>query len=191
MELVGSSWWPLPSAVGLGLGGGGGGGGLMLDVELTTTLVDADDDEGGGTDGPDGTDGGGGADGGPDDDCDGPAGRWVFVPLRDCVCGAIKTVSPRVWLPVACCWCCCCGPRGHHPLSTLMALLTSACNSAALSLPPEWATFKIFNPVLTGHKNPKIWYLNPWFITIIILNYTKHPFTQKNISIIQSINGFF
>lgn len=39
MELVGSSWCPLPSLDALALGGGGGGGGLMLDVELTTTVA--------------------------------------------------------------------------------------------------------------------------------------------------------
>lgn len=107
MELVGSSWWPLPSLEALALGGGGGGGGLILDVELTTTVA------------------GGGC-------CVGPPFLWF---PRIWVCGDIRTVSPR------CPW----GGLGHQPCSTLIALLTSACSSAALSL-AVWATFNIFHP---------------------------------------------
>lgn len=105
MELVGSSWWPLPSADDLALGGGGGGGGLMLEVELTTT-------EGG---------------------VAWPMGLCGWGPLI-CVWGDMRTVSPRPW-PLAAI---CCG-LGPQPCSTLIALRTSACNSADLSL-AVWAT---------------------------------------------------
>lgn len=128
MELVGSSWCPLPSVF-LTLGGGGGGGGLMLlDVELTTT-------DGGG--------GGGGC------GCCGP-GALVIAWTLCCTlaliwAGDMSTVSP---LPLGMpCWgggggggggdCCCCwggGGRGHQPFRTRMALRTSACSSAVRSL---------------------------------------------------------
>ena len=117
MELVGSSWWPLPSFEALALGGGGGGGGLILDVELTTTVA------------------GGGC-------CVCPPFLWF---PRIWVCGDIRTVSPR------CPW----GGLGHQPCSTRIALLTSACNSAALSL-AVWATFNVLHPrprVTGSHLN--------------------------------------
>lgn len=141
MELVGSSWWPLPSLEALALGGGGGGGGLILDVELTTTVA------------------GGGC--------------WVGPPFlwfpRIWVCGDIRTVSPR-WP-----W----GGLGHQPWRTLIALLTSAWSSAALSL-AVWATFNIFHPRprVTG-LHLKIFRKQP----LRSASFTKHAGTWMTIKI--------
>lgn len=72
----------------------------------------------------------------------GGGGGPLFLPWLPRIwdCGDISTVSPRA---------CPCGGRGHQPCSTLMALRTSACSSAALSL-AVWATFVTRNPRYRG-----------------------------------------
>ena len=129
MELVGSSWWALLSALEfLILGGGGGGGGRMLLQLLALALLLPPPLVPGGE-----LLGGGVAVTGPP-----PLPLDVELtttePAGRCLWGGTSTVSPR--LGGAAVWGSGGGGggggRGHQPCSTRMALRTSACRASGL-----------------------------------------------------------